>query len=76
MHLLAWYPHNMSIDELKTAVTALPPADLQVFSEWLEEYLADRWDERIEADILAGRLDKAGQQAIDEYEQGRCTPLP
>ena len=66
----------MSLDELKTAVTALPPSDLQLFSEWLEEYLADRWDERIEADILAGRLDKAGQQAIDDYEQGRCTPLP
>lgn len=66
----------MSLDDLKSAVTTLPPGDLQRFSEWLEEYLADRWDDRIEADILAGRLDKAGQRAIDDYEQGRCTPLP
>jgi hypothetical protein len=70
------YPDGMSIEELKTAVTALPPAELQRFSEWLDEYLADKWDERIEADILSGKLDKAGRQAIEDHEQGRCTPLP
>jgi len=45
------------------------------FSEWFEEFLADQWDEQIEADILAGRLDGAGEQADKAFIAGRCTPL-
>lgn len=41
-----------------------------------EEFLADQWDRQIEADILAGRLNAAGDQADKDFEAGRCTPLP
>lgn len=66
----------MSVDELKTAVSRLSAEDLGRFSEWFEEYLADQWDRQIEADILAGRLDVAGERADEDFEAGRCTPLP
>ncbi len=41
----------------------------------IEEYLADAWDRRIEADIRAGRLDEAGRRAEADFEAGRCKPL-
>jgi hypothetical protein len=66
----------MSIDELQSAVSELPAEDLDRFSRWFEEFLAERWDRRIEADILAGRLDAAGRRADKEFEAGRCTSLP
>jgi hypothetical protein len=47
----------MSVEELQTAVAQLPAEELDRFSRWFEEFLADQWDRRIEADILAGRLD-------------------
>ncbi len=65
----------MSLQELETAVADLPPTDLDAFARWFEEYLADAWDRRIEADIEAGRLDDAGKQADADFEAGRCTPL-
>ena len=65
----------MSLQELESAVTQLPPADLTAFARWFEEYMADAWDRRIDEDILAGRLDKAAQRADEEFEAGRCTPL-
>ncbi len=65
----------MSLRELETAVTQLPAADLTAFARWFEEYLADAWDRRIEADILAGRLDEAGRRADAAFEAGRCRPL-
>jgi len=37
------------------------------FSEWFEEFVADQWDKKIEAYILAGRLDAAGKRADDEF---------
>ncbi len=66
----------MSIEELQTAVSDLPAEEFARFSRWFEEYLADYWDRKIEADILAGRLDAAGRRADEDFESGRCTPLP
>jgi hypothetical protein len=66
----------MTVQELQMSVAQLPPQELEAFSRWFEEYLADAWDRRIEADIKAGKLDKAGRQADADFEAGRCTPLP
>lgn len=65
----------MSLNELETAVTRLPEEELAAFARWFEEYLADAWDRRIEADIKAGRLDDAGRRADADFEAGRCKPL-
>ena len=65
----------MNIEELETAVANLPASDLARFSQWFEEFMADQWDRKIEVDILAGRFDKAGKRADEDFEAGRCTPL-
>ena len=65
----------MSIKELEDAVAQLPPDDLARFAEWFEEYWAEEWDRQIEADVRAGKFDTAGQQADDDFEAGRVTPL-
>jgi hypothetical protein len=66
----------MSLDELETAVTNLSPEELARFVRWFDEYLADAWDRRIEADIRAGRLDQQpGRRADADFEAGRCRPL-
>ena len=65
----------MSLQELEVAITKLPRDELAAFAQWFEEYMADAWDRRIEADVLAGRLDEAERRADAEFEAGRCTPL-
>ena len=65
----------MSLQELEAAVINLPRHDLSAFARWFEEYLADEFDRRIEADIVAGKLDAAGRRADEDFEAGRCTPL-
>lgn len=66
----------MSVAELQAAVARVPAEQLDCFSQWFEEFLADQRDRQIEADILAGRLDAAGHRADKDIESGRCTPLP
>ncbi len=46
-----------------------------LLSRWFEEYWADAWDRRIEADIQSGKLDSLGRQADADFEAGRCKPL-
>lgn len=65
----------MSLQELEAAVSQLPADELTAFAQWFEEYLADAWDQRIEADIKSGRLDDAGRRADADFEAGRCKPL-
>lgn len=65
----------MSLQELESAVSKLPDEELTSFARWFEEYLADAWDRRIEADIKAGRLDETGRRADADFDAGRCKPL-
>ena len=65
----------MSVTELENAIAQLSPDELNAFSQWFEEFLADAWDRQIEADARSGRFDKAVKQADDDFEAGRCTPL-
>ena len=66
---------TVSLQELEAAIAQLPAEELTAFARWFEEYLADAWDRRIEADIKAGRLDEAGRRADADFEAGRCKPL-
>jgi hypothetical protein len=65
----------MSVEELQSAVAQLPAEELNRFSQWFEEFMAEQWDRQIESDILAGRLDAASRRADENFEGGRCTPL-
>ena len=65
----------MSALELEQAVKKLPPQELQIFSDWYEQYTSDKWDEKIEKDILSGRLAKLAAKADEDFEAGRCSPL-
>jgi hypothetical protein len=64
-----------TVQKLEIAVSQLSASELMQFSAWFEEFVADQWDKKIEADILAGRLDTAGQSADDDFNSGRATPL-
>ncbi len=64
-----------NVQELEIAVSQLPANELRQFSEWVEEFVADQWDKKIEADIMSGRLDTVGKRAEDEFLAGRASPL-
>ena len=65
----------MKVEGLRLAVAQLPAREFDEISRWLEELLAAQWDQQIEADIQAGRLDEAGRRADEDFEAGRYTPL-
>ena len=65
----------MSVQELEAAVAQLAPDDLAQFAKWFEDYQADEWDRRFEADVAAGKLDALGRQADEDFEAGRATAL-
>ena len=65
----------MGIQEIETAITKLSVKQLIELSDWLEEYQARVWDQQIEDDPEAGRLDKVLAEADAEYVATRMTSL-
>ena len=65
----------MSILELQKAVTQLPDDEAWSFAEWIEEYKADLWDKRIEADAKAGKLDGLFDEGWSEIRAGLSKPI-
>ena len=65
-----------TVEEIERAIGALAPQDLEELLLWLEQYNHPQpIDDRIEADLAAGRLDKAILQALDDEKNGRVQPL-
>jgi hypothetical protein len=65
----------MDIKEIESAIARLPPSELAELAEWFAEFQAQAWDERLERDMKAGRLDSLLKEAEQDFEQGRCEPL-
>ncbi len=65
----------MTIEDLEKAVAKLPPDQFAKFRAWFEALDAARFDQKIERDAKAGRLDGMADEAIDDYRKGRAREL-
>jgi hypothetical protein len=61
--------------EIEMALQALPVGDVKKVADWLQHYLDEKWDEQIDDDIAAGRLDKLAGKALEDLHAGRVKPL-
>ncbi|MEK6300634.1 MAG: hypothetical protein AABO41_07930 [Acidobacteriota bacterium] len=64
-----------TVQAIQDAVRELSGDDLAAFREWFAEFDAVLWDGQLGADIAAGRLDKLGDEALRDLQEGRCSDL-
>jgi hypothetical protein len=64
-----------TIQDIEKAVSHLPEPELGEFRAWFADFDAQKWDNQIEADAIAGKLDKLAELALQELEDGRCQKL-
>ncbi len=63
-----------NVHQLELAVKDLSPKERAEFRAWYADFEQDLWDEQLEADIRAGKLDWLAKDAVDDLKSGRCTP--
>jgi hypothetical protein len=63
------------LEEIEAAVAQLSPADLKKLRAWLDELDERLFDEKIERDAKAGKLDKLAAKAIAEDDAGTTSEL-
>jgi hypothetical protein len=64
-----------TVEDIEKAVEQLTPKQLAKFRAWFEEYQARLFDEQIERDAKAGKLDKLAAEALQAYREGRVRDL-
>ncbi|MGH7951374.1 MAG: hypothetical protein ACREFE_05575 [Limisphaerales bacterium] len=65
-----------TVAEIKSAIKKLKPREIYSVGDWLDEFRERIFDEHIEADAKAGRLDKMIATAKAGYRAGKATPFP
>ena len=59
------------LEKIEQRIQWLSPDELKKFRAWYAEFDARIWDEQIEADAKAGKLDKL----VSEYKSGKRRQL-
>ena len=64
-----------TVEDIERAILQLPPAKLDRFRVWFETLDAQRFDERIERDARAGKLDRMADEPLTDHRAGRTREL-
>jgi len=62
-----------TILEIESAIAQLSRPELDKFREWFSAFDGDAWDLQFEEDARGGKLDRIADQALKDFEEGRCT---
>lgn len=63
------------VQEIEQAIERLSSQKLAELRRWFAEFDADVWDEQIEADAAAGKLDAFADEALADYHSGQAREL-
>lgn len=61
--------------EIESAIKQLPEKDIRQLATWLQEYLDDRWDRQMQADLESGRLNNLIAKAEADIAAHRVRDL-
>ena len=64
-----------AMKELQSAISQLSAEELTRFREWFDKFDAEVWDRQFEEDAKSGKLDQLANQAIADFQAGKCKQL-
>lgn len=66
---------SITVEDIENAITQLPQKQLRQFRCWYEKFDMDSWDEQIEKDAAAGKLDDLAEAAIADHKAGKSRKI-
>jgi len=64
-----------TIEHIEDEIRKMNAVELAEFRNWFLEFDARQWDEQIEQDAHAGKLNKVADKAVDSWRNGKTTEL-
>jgi hypothetical protein len=63
------------VEKIETEIQSLSSEEIATLRRWFMEFDAAAWDQQIESDIHASRLDQLADQALADHRAGRSREL-
>jgi hypothetical protein len=63
------------VEKIEQEIEALSPAELAQFRAWFLEYDWAAWDQQLERDLEAGRLDDLAEKALRDHAADKTKPI-
>jgi hypothetical protein len=63
------------IEGLEKEIERLSPQELKAFRRWFAEFDAELWDQELERDVAAGKLDRLAEEALAAHKRGEGRDL-
>jgi len=64
------------VEEIEAAINSLPPDEYRRLAQWFLELEQTRWDDQMDRDSAAGKLDFLFREAESESGQGLLREWP
>jgi hypothetical protein len=64
-----------TLEQIEAAILTLPSNEFQQLKKWFADIDYQYWDEKLEKDIEAGKLDFLAEEAIAEFKAGHCREI-
>lgn len=61
----------LTVEQIESAILELPPDKFKLLKEWFLNLDYQQWDDQLEEDIAAGKLETFAQEAIADFEAGQ-----
>ncbi|TAF57220.1 MAG: hypothetical protein EAZ61_01915 [Oscillatoriales cyanobacterium] len=62
----------MTLQEIQQTIAQLSPEDFATLRDWFTQLDEETWDQQLETDIAAGKLDDLATRALQQFETGEC----
>jgi hypothetical protein len=63
------------VENLEQQIKALSNEELRQFRAWFLDFDWAVWDQQLERDVAAGKLDALAEKALRDHASGKTTPL-
>jgi hypothetical protein len=63
------------LEQIESQIKTLTQEELSALRAWFAEFDADLWDNQLEADIKAGKLDELADVALKDHLKGHSREL-
>jgi hypothetical protein len=71
-----WYFRPMTkLEKTENDIRFLSADEFKSLADWMDEERARLWDDQIERDAIAGKLDALAAEALADIRAGKTTPL-
>jgi hypothetical protein len=64
-----------TLEQIEAAILTLPSDEFTRLRRWPSDVDYQRWDEQLEQDVAEGKLDALAEEAIAEFNAGRCKTI-